>query len=223
MNLDKAIKQRRSIRKFSNTPIEFEKITKILESNIYAPSAGNMKDHRIILVNKKSIIQEIADTASLQYWIATAPAVLVVCSDPKQAKSFYGDRGENLYTIQNSSAAIQNMLLTATSLGLSSCWIGSFDDSRMKVVLNIPQNINIHALIPIGYSAQEAEQRELENLDTIIYFNEYGSKIENMDRTLREYSKEIEEITDDLKPKAESILEQLKQKFEELINKFNKK
>jgi hypothetical protein len=74
----------------------------------------------------------------------------VVCADEKRAEQSYGARGKNLYCIQDTAAAIQNILLTVFSLGLGSCWIGAFKEDEIRKVIKAPKNMKPVALVPIG-------------------------------------------------------------------------
>jgi len=114
-----AIKKRRSIRKYLDIPVEWYKITKILEAGKQAPSSGNLQTWRFIVVTDKKIRRELAEASLQQYWMESAPVHIIVCSEVGIAKQFYGLRGERFYSIQNSAAAIQNILLAAYSLNLS--------------------------------------------------------------------------------------------------------
>jgi nitroreductase len=80
----------------------------------------------------------------------------VVAVDPRPCAARYGDRGEYLYSIQDTAAAVENMLLTAVDRGLASCWIGAFDDCRVAEALEITPPITPVAILPVGHSAESA-------------------------------------------------------------------
>jgi len=80
-----------------------------------------------------------------------ASALIVVCADEKRATENYYDRGKTLYYQQDTAAAIQNVLLTACSLGLGTCWIGAFKEEEIRKVINAPSKMGPVAMIPIGY------------------------------------------------------------------------
>ena len=118
MNTLDAINNRRSIRKYLDRPVEFEKITTILDATIKAPSAGNLQDWRFIIVTDKNLIKQIAGYSIDQYWIQTAPVLIVVCAVPEKHELYYGLRGKRLYNIQDCAAAINTMQLAAVELDL---------------------------------------------------------------------------------------------------------
>ena len=118
MELLKLIKTRRSIRRFNaGKKVEEEKIEAILDAAIYAPSAGNIQPWKFYVVLNENIKQELSVAACGQKFISRASHVIVVCIDKEEASSNYGTRGENLYSIQDTAAAIQNMLLMIHNLG----------------------------------------------------------------------------------------------------------
>jgi len=86
-----------------------------------------------------------------QKFIAEAPVAIVISSDLDKITSVYGQRGRELYSIQDTAAAAQNMLLAITDLGLASCWVGAFDEEQVSGVLNLPSNIRPLVILPVGY------------------------------------------------------------------------
>ena len=75
----------------------------------------------------------------------------------------------------NTDIAIEHMALQAVELGLGTCWVRWFDDNKVKEILEIPKNIEIIALLPIGYPAEEPPQRPRFDLDKIVYYEKYGA------------------------------------------------
>ncbi len=217
------INTRRSIRKYLQKPVEFDKVTAILEAATKAPSAGNTQDYRFIVITDKDLIGKIAEHCTEQYWITTAPLIIVVCADLEKAKAHYGIRGERLYTTQNAAAAIQNMLLTAHNLELGSCWVGSFDEDYVNDLLGIPGHARPQAIIPIGYPDEEPREKEEKPIEDMVFFNSYGNKIENMHFVTQEYNKEISKMLKKTEPAVQSGLEKLKTEAEKLFDKARDK
>jgi len=100
-------------------------------------------------------LTDLARAAFQQDFIAQAPLMFVVCGLPERSARRYGERGENLYVFQDTAAAVQNLLLLATSLGYGTCWVGAFDESQVSEVLSLPVQERPLALIPIGKSAEQ--------------------------------------------------------------------
>ncbi len=149
----------------------------ILDSARFAPTAGNVPSIRLILVSEKEKIKGIAQAAA-QEFIAVAPYAVVIYSDNKQMERLYGERGTKMYSRQQAGAAIQNMLLKVTELGLASCWVGAFDSNAIRRILLIPENFEIEAILPIArkHIFFREGRRKKANLKEMIYFNRYGNK-----------------------------------------------
>ncbi|MEM4260379.1 MAG: nitroreductase family protein [Candidatus Woesearchaeota archaeon] len=222
MDVFEAIQKRRSIRSYIEKPVEFEKIATIIEAGHLAPSAGNIQEWKFIIVTEKEKIKQVANYCLEQYWIASAPVLIVICCDPEKQEVNYGLRGVRLYSIQDSACAAENMLLAATGLGLGSCWVGAFDEERIKEIFNIPKNIRVQSIITIGYSNEVPTRQERQSLESITYFNNYGMRIENINRYLREYSLEWQRIANESKPKWNSFLNGIKKKLHMNSSNYSK-
>ncbi len=174
MNLDKAINERASCRKFKTKKPNWKKIISAIEAATKAPLAGNIPTVKFILVSNKEKIQKLAK-ACAQNFISTAHYVVVVCSDKKQCTLSYGERGKK-YSQQQAGAAIENFLLKIQSLGLSTCWIGAFSDEQVKDILQLSENVEPIALFPIGYAMQKPKQRKKPDLNSVLYFDIWKNK-----------------------------------------------
>jgi nitroreductase len=182
------IEKRRSIRQFKDTPIEWEKIGNILRAAQLAPTAGNIQDFKLVVVSDKNKISALANAAMKQYWITQAPILIVIYSEPDIIKKYYGLRGEKLYTVQNSAAAMENMLLAATAQGLASCWVGAFDEAVVNNILGAPDSVRPQAIIVIGYSDSQPPVPKRYKLVDIVYMNAWKSKYVNVDLMFDEFS-----------------------------------
>jgi len=154
MDIFEAIKKRRSVRSFKKQQIPDEIIEKILDSGKRAPSAGNVHPEIFILIREQEVKDKIANAALNQHFISDAPVVIVACADVEKSERSYGSRGRNLYCIQDTAAAIENMLLSATALGVGSCWVGAFNESKISEILKLPENVRPLAVIPLGYPGE---------------------------------------------------------------------
>ena len=169
----RCIKERRSIRSFKPEPISHKVIEEILTAAINAPSSGNVQDWEFIIVKEKENKKKIAEAALGQNFISEAPVIIVVCSNLKRISYVYGQRGKYLYSIQNTAAAIENILLSAWDKGLGSCWVGAFNEIEIKKILNLPNEIRPLAIIPIGYPKQIPPKSERRDLKEVIHYEEY--------------------------------------------------
>ncbi|MFA5020014.1 MAG: nitroreductase family protein [Candidatus Pacearchaeota archaeon] len=175
MQLDKAIYERRSIRRFHPRKPDWRKILEAIDAARQAPAAGNLHCLKFILVDDPDKIERIGK-ACLQQFVSTANYIVVVCSDPTEVIRSYDERGE-IYIKQQAGAAIENFLLKITDLGLGSCWIGAFVDEQVKTALRIPENINVEALLPVGYPMNKPVRvPKKANIDKFVYFNLWNNK-----------------------------------------------
>jgi len=171
MELEEAIRNRRSVRRYLEKSVEDEKIEKILDAARWAPSAGNLQSVEYIVVKDKETRERLSGTSYGQAQPKEAPVNIVVCVNfPKI--SHYGRRGEELYSIQESGACIQNLMLTAHSLGLGTCWIGAFDEEKAKEILGIPDHVRPVGIITLGYP-DESPSSSRKNLKGIVFEEKY--------------------------------------------------
>ncbi len=151
MDITNLIQKRRSIRRFTDEPVSDEQVTELLDAARWAPSAGNQQPWHFYVVRDESLREQLVEVAFGQSFLAQAPVVIVVCAEPERSAHRYDDRGRQLYCLQDTAAAIQNILLVAESRGLSSCWMGAFDEKQCTQVLSLPEERRPVALLPIGY------------------------------------------------------------------------
>src|SRR3990170_6958552 len=150
MEVLQAIKERRSIRRFKDSPVESSKIELLKQALIWAPSAGNLQKRRFFFVYNDKVKEKLVLASLDQDFIREAPLVVVGCAD-MTIRRHYMERGTRLYAIQDVSCGIQNMMLLAHSMGLGSVWVGAFDEDEVSAALRLPDNLVPIAIVPIGY------------------------------------------------------------------------
>lgn len=175
MELDRVIKERHSVRSYKRTKKpDYKKVIEIINSGLKAPLAGNISSIKCILVTNKEKIKELAQAAQ-QEFLEETDFIIVVCTDKKILEKHYYERGKT-YARQQAGAIIENMLLKTTDLGLASCWIGAFADDMVKRILKIPTDIDVEALLPIGYELGKVKQQRKPELDNALFFDEWKNK-----------------------------------------------
>jgi len=142
MQINNAICNRRSIRKFLDKPIDKYKIKQIIEAGIQAPSANNLQEWRFKFLNNQE--KEKIVTMGGANFIINAPLALIV---------FYPTSANNYHKgIQSASACIQNMLIKSFALGIGSCWVCNLPAQRhIKRLLNVPYPYDVIACVLFGY------------------------------------------------------------------------
>jgi len=180
METSDVIKARRSRRKYLDKEIPDELIMKIIDSARYAPFGGPPKKScqlwEFIIIKHDDTKEKLALKYEDRQFVKTAPVVIAVCAD-KTKDPDYKD-----WEI-TTSLAIENMLLTAHDLGLGVCYITTFihhekhKEDRKKLIeaLNLPENIELIALITIGYPHpfEELEKKELRDIDEMIHYDKW--------------------------------------------------
>lgn len=156
MDIIQVIKERRSIRTFIKKEIPEELLAVLIDALIWAPSAGNLQSRKFLFVKDEKIKRRIAGAALNQHFIHEAPLAVVCCADSGIGRH-YGQRGIDLYTIQDVSVSIMAMMLVAHEKGLGTCWVGAFHEDDVSAVLNLPSQFRPVAIVPIGYPARIPE------------------------------------------------------------------
>jgi len=156
MNIIDIIKNRRSVREFKDQEIPGSAIDVLIEALRWAPSAGNLQSRKFYFVFNEAIRNKLAQAglrSDFVSFIARAPLVVVGCADLRIA-SRYGERGTELYCIQDTAASVQNLLLAAHDQGLGTCWVGAFKEEEVKKILEMQDYLRPVVLVPVGYPAK---------------------------------------------------------------------
>lgn len=152
------IRQSHSIRNFKSEQIPDATLTRILEAGNMAPSAGNLQPWYFYVVQDVSVKEKIAAAAFDQEQINEAPTVIVIAADPARSNELYGERGAQLYCIQDTAAAAQNILLAAEGLGIAACWVGAFNETKVEETIEAPPRLRAVAIICLGYSNEQPKE-----------------------------------------------------------------
>jgi nitroreductase len=164
------IKNRHSIRTFSDQPVEDEKLQQILETANLAPSAGNLQAYEIYVVTDAKKRDGLSCAALAQEYVAVAPVALVFCTHPELTEGRYTERGTRLYTVQDATIACAFAMLAATNLGLGSVWVGTFDEKVVRLIIGAPDSQVPVVILAIGYAAEFPEQHPRRPLDQLAHW-----------------------------------------------------
>ena len=149
MTVNEAIRTRKSVRKYLDKTVEPEKLRRILEAALLAPSARNLQEWRVVSVTDADTRRRIAEEASGHAFVGEAPVLLAVCAETDLG---YMRCGVQRFPV-DVSIFIDHITLAAVEEGLGTCWIGGFDADAVKRILGIPENIVVVELLPVGYPA----------------------------------------------------------------------
>ena len=165
------IKTRRSVRAYKDIPIENDDLEKILEAGRWAPSGVNIQPWRFLVVQDRLLVKEIGGLcyfgAIKSRHVSEAAAVIVLCGDSRSM----GDTWE-----KDCMIAGTNMTLMAEALGIGSCWIGAFNGKAIRELCAIPADLQIIALISMGYAAHSVTPPPRLPLKELVHYDTFGSR-----------------------------------------------
>lgn len=165
------VRHRHSVRKYrDDMAVEQEKLHGILEMACAAPSAGDLQSYHVAVVTTPALRKALSDAADNQAFVAEAPAVLVFCSNPARAATKYGERGRNLYALQDATIAATYAQLACVAAGLGSAWVGYFDEAAVKQALQLDAELTPVALLTVGYAAELPEPTPRRHMDDVISY-----------------------------------------------------
>jgi len=167
MDFFETVSGRRSIRAFQKKQVDAKAIRRILDAANLAPSAGDIQAYWITVVRDERAKEELAAAAIDQGFVAEAPVVLVFSADKKQSEARYGERGYDLYAIQDATIAAAYCQLAAAALGLGCVWVGAFDTLEVSRIINAGEHELPIAIMPMGYPAERPKwtgRKELKEL-----------------------------------------------------------
>ena len=139
MDFTEVIKKRRSIRQFKEDTVPEEKLVAMIELAKLAPSAGNLQSYKVAILRGENLTN------------ISAPINLVICADIDKSGVKYGERGKTLYAIQDATVFASYLQLVAVELGLSTVWIGAFNEHKVREKLTLSNNLMPVAIILLGY------------------------------------------------------------------------
>lgn len=166
MDIIDVIRNRRSIRSYSDEPVPREVIERLLEAGRLAPSASNRQEWRFVVVTDQGRRAALARAAGNQRFVAEAPVVMAACAE---TDGHVMRCGQPSYPI-DVAIAVDHVTLQAVAEGLGTCWIGAFDEDEAKKVLGIPEEIRVVELLTVGYPAKPPARRSRLPLKKLIHW-----------------------------------------------------
>jgi nitroreductase len=164
------ILNRYSVREYLDREIEDEKLNEILEAGRVAPSANNAQPWKFIVVKSFEKRKKIAEHTTWGKFISNAPVLIVAC----KTRNNWMMGGWFDSAVLDIGIAVDHMTLQATHLGLGTCWIGDFNESLVKELLNIPKDIRVATLLTLGYPARDATPRKSRTaFSDVVSFEEF--------------------------------------------------
>ena len=169
MSVLQVIKKRQSIRRYKEDLIPEEALLRVVEAARLAPSGKNLQPWKFIIVRDQVLKEKLASASAGQFFIAKAPVIIVGCGFPDNCYARMG-RYMKSWPV-DVTIALEHLILQAQEEGLGTCWIGSFEEEEVKAILNIPRNVRVLALTPLGYPDETPPFRKRKSLDKIISYD----------------------------------------------------
>jgi nitroreductase len=169
MDFKDLVQQRYSVRSYTNHPVEEEKLDLILEAARLAPTAANRQAFRLVVV-RDALRREAMRAAYSRDWFASAPAMIAACGVP--AENWVRKDGKN-YNDVDVAIVMDYITLQAADVGLGTCWIADFDPEAAREVLNLPDGVDLVALTPLGYPADEPRPKKRRSLDEFVHWETF--------------------------------------------------
>jgi nitroreductase len=173
------IKSRQSDRKYSDKPVEKEKLERILEAGRMAPSACNAQPWKFIVVTDTKLVEQVAVAASakllgMNTFVAQAPVQIVVVREKPNFSSKVGATIKNRdYSLIDIGIASESICLQAKAEGIGSCMIGWFDEKMLRKILNIPNSKRVELIITLGYSLSDQREKRRKPAEETVSYNKY--------------------------------------------------
>ena len=232
MEIFDCIESRRSVRKYDKKDIPDEMIAEILTGGTYAPSAGNIQEWEFIVVKDKEKKRKLSEASLKQSQLIEAPVVIVVLANLEKIGEKYKERGKQVYSLQDTAACVQNMLLVAHDLGLGACWIGAFDEDEVGNVVEIPDKFRVTAMVTVGFSVSYEKTQKVERIpfERLTWQDRYGQEVKwlmdysrksrfewkPLNQQIEELSRRLQKLREerkDLKKKESSLTSRVKNLF----------
>lgn len=174
MVVKEAIEGRRSVRRFQEKPVPREVMVELLDMARWAPCASECC--RFVVVQSQERKEELAATAR-QKWMASAAAIVVVGAELMERTEMAGRwdayKFREVFPVQDTAAAIQNLMLMAVEHDLGTCWIGSFNEGDVSRIVSFPFAVRPVAMVVVGYPADEPQKRKRRPLEEVVFWEAF--------------------------------------------------
>lgn len=172
MSFAEIAKKRYSVRSYKDATVEREKILQILEAVRMAPSACNFQPvHFVVMTEKERVLQAAATFRA--DWLKDAPVLIAVCGDHSAS---WKRKDSKDHCDVDAAIAIDHLTLAAADLGLGTCWICAFDAQKCHEILQLPDHLEVIALIPLGYpNGEPPVEKPRKSLDQLVSWETYIS------------------------------------------------
>lgn len=175
METVQALAKRRSIRKFSDRPVDREILTELVEAACWAPSASNLQSWRFLMVTDADLVRKV-DLVSPGL-SGHPPVILVICSDLEEVARRGSVHSLEYGCMMDAAMAAENLMLRAVDLGLGTCAIKSYNEPAVRKVLHLPDTARVELLVSIGYPEGEPRCPARKPLEDVLFWNAWKEDV----------------------------------------------
>jgi len=166
MDVDRAIRARRSIRKYRREPISEDVISELLEAARLAPSSNNRQAWTMIVVQDRDLKERLAKASGNQRFVAECSVYIVGVAQP-----------DKYYSTVDMAIALDQLSLKAVELGLGTCWIGDFEPKEISQILNIPSDREVTICMTVGYPDESPRARARKPKGELFHADKWGRPV----------------------------------------------
>lgn len=180
MHVKEAIESRRSIRKYTSESVEESQVLELLGAAHRAPSGHNTQPWRFILVQDQKMRERLSAVCHDQRWMAKAPLFVVACADlsaRSEAPAVFDEATPGMdakRVIRDTAIAVDHLMLRAVEMDLGTCWIGWFEQSDIRPLLQIPEHVFVLGVIVIGHPDESPNARPRKELKDLVFREGWG-------------------------------------------------
>lgn len=176
MEFYEVIQDRTSVRKFKSNPICKDKLSRMINAAMMAPSWKNQTSYKIIIVEDKSKREQLANTIinstdKAANSVKDAPVTMVIVANPDKS----GVVGDKQYYLVDSAIAMEHFILAATNEGYGTCWIGALVENEVKNILNIPNEYKVVGMTPVGEIDEDKEHYPKKDIKEYVFLNHWNN------------------------------------------------
>ncbi|MDZ7334765.1 MAG: nitroreductase family protein [candidate division KSB1 bacterium] len=170
MEFFELIQKRYSVRAYQQKPVEDDKLKRVLEAAVLAPTAANRQPFRLIVIHTQGKEAELKRLYHRD-WFSQAPLVIGICAVTSEAWARID--GKN-YAEVDATIAMDHLILAAADLGLGTCWVAAFNPQVAREILSLPADVEPIAFTPLGYPADQPKPKRRKPLEELVYYEKWG-------------------------------------------------
>ena len=152
MEFKEVVKNRYSCKKFADKQVEAEKLTAILEAGRLAPTAKNLQEQHVYVLQSEDALTKLDGLTPCRYG---APTALIVAFDSENVFTYPGGKRDS--GVEDATIVATHMILAAADEGVDSCWVNFLDPEKVAEAFGLPQNEEVLMVLDLGYAAEGAD------------------------------------------------------------------